>query len=116
MYKGTRINVQRRLLSNLYLFFIQRYARDLFVAASTEKIFIKVNDLSTFEFSSAREGGENVSNVRWVEAGHALTEDQVAEQGLDQFSVRACVQPESGFILLLLSRRDGSVYIGYKIH
>ena len=62
-------------------------ARDLFAGVGTEKIFLKISDLSIFEFSSAREGGENVSSwldassleVRWMEAGNPLTEDQVEE-------------------------------------
>ena len=95
-------------------------ARDLFTGAGSEKIFLKIDDLSIFDFSSAREGGENVSawqdakalEVRWVEAGHALTSEQVADRGLDKFSIRACVQPESvtGALLWLaavpLSKED----------
>ena len=62
-----------------------------------------------FDFSSSREGGENVSSwldassleVRYVEAGSNLDEDQVEERGLDKFCLRACIQPESATGALL---------------
>ena len=78
-------------------------ARDLFTGAGTEKVFLKIDDLSIFDFSGAWEGGENVSGwqdaeslkVRWLDAGRTLTREEVGDRGLNKFSIRACVQPES---------------------
>ena len=39
--------------------------------------------------------------VRYVGAGSSLDEDQVEERGLDKFSLRACIQPESAMGPLL---------------
>ena len=77
-------------------------ARDLFTGATNEKIFLVIDDLTVFNFTSP-EGGENVSawldanslEVRWTENGVKMDREVVTERGLDKFSVRACIQPES---------------------
>ena len=78
-------------------------ARDLFSSGGAEKILIKIPDLNMFEFNCGSGLDENVSawleartlNMRVLENGSELDDEEIESRGLANFCLRACLQPQS---------------------
>ena len=100
--KGARWYLQGKMSREVGFF-----TKDLF-EGKTGKIFIKIDDLRIFAFPT-NSTDSNVSawidsealQVRWIEDKESITREEAEEDEIANFSVRACLQPETSNTALL---------------